>query len=120
MCLGSVDKTIKVTKGVGWKCFLGTEDKLEGLCTHSEQPFKQGVWITDPSSGKLYGGYETGYHMYRTKGACERAGWRYNSIRRVDFRSVTATGTNSGFRAVVAREIYIHPKETKGERTCRN
>ena len=113
MCLGTVDKEIKVGKGKGWKCYLETGGNLSGLCGHDIGPITEGVWMTDPQTGRMLEvPYETGYHLYRTKRGAERAGWFYNCIRQVSFRHVTATGTDSGFRAVVAREIFIHPKDT--------
>ncbi|KKL15809.1 hypothetical protein LCGC14_2501860 [marine sediment metagenome] len=111
MCLSTVDKEIKVAKGKGWKCYLERGGNLSGLCGFDTGPITEGAWMTDPQTEDIARlPYETGYHLYRSKRAAERAGWIYDCIRQVSFRNVTATGTDSGFRAVVAREIYIHPR----------
>ncbi len=102
MCLATVDEKPTVTEGEGWKVFSHSRDG------HLTQ------WMSIESRPQQAKRYPCGYHLFPTeRGAIA---WADSSPRRkVSFRGVVATGTQSRYRGkplrtIVAREIYIHPK----------
>ncbi len=127
VCLDTVDKEPKVTEGVGWKLYTGEDrndrpDPKRGLppwMFGSTSPI--GEWVKDTSSLTVLHipgscSYPCGFHLFLTeKDARVWNDGDRTRVRKVSFRSVVATGTvrHAGRQlpAIVAREIYIHPKE---------
>ena len=114
MCLDTVDKTIKVTEGVGWKCFDRVENGVLYQWMNFDTPIPTGVWLSDSRTrliAKAWGrDYPTGFHVFVTRQGCRDWHDAGNPIRKVAFRAVVASGTQEGNPTIVAREIYIHPK----------
>ena len=113
MCLDTVDKEIKKTKGFGWKVF----DKENGeLCASIQNsgPYPIGKWIEDEREGTLcFGTYPTGFHIWVTEaGATPWYHPPWNTLRKVEFADVVATGRQGYTRrashvVIVARKIKI-------------
>ncbi len=117
MCLDTVDEKPRWKKGKGWKCFQLTDDKLGPLFPRLVGSFNYptGEWVKDSKPAtftlrdeSLKSRYPTGFHIEKTK---KCAGYwvhgPHQVIRRVHFKDVVATGTQSNDPCIVARQIYI-------------
>jgi|GEM_PF-6504723 len=109
MCLSTLDKKPRRKWGFGWKSGYVGERSFTTWCQNSILPM--GKWVKDESVEQIVNGskgfsYQTGFHIYAEKDAAVADG---NDCVRVQFRKVVATGTWSGDRVIVAREIKIFP-----------
>ena len=102
MCLDTVDKEIKKTKGLGWKRFEpNNKGELLNWVAGCEKrkPLAVGEWLTakpikDPGIPLAFG-YVPYFHVFDTKKGAEtydsRTDYPYK-VRKVQYDKVTATG----------------------------
>ena len=117
MCL---DKLVDFKPGrVGYKVMR----YLDGWCTSivlCSLPVDK--WVKDnheePINKNGFPEYQPGFHVWRTLGGAKSWKCAGESIHKVHYRNVVATGTQGAycnharqFKVVVAREIYVESKE---------
>lgn len=124
MCLTIVYPEKKIIKeGVGYKAFLGKEEKGLIPCfywRHDNKTFQKGKWLKEKefrcrsASGKLIEGrYPFGFHLFkRLKDAKYFKRFDCNKvIKKVKFRKGCAIGLNNwackNLKTIVAKEIFI-------------
>ncbi len=120
MCLDTVDKKPTVTEGEGWKVFSLCGDKYETILMRFRgKPHSDATWLSASGMGFIHNTldekYRKGFHLFRTRAGARHFFCAHSNecVLRVSFRQVTATGKQWGHDAIVAREIYIHPKGSK-------
>ncbi len=114
MCLDTIDKEIKKTKGFGWKVF---EERARGLHPAFfdlpySKPFKVNVWVTETRNTLRINGYDAGFHVFEKEADANLyLRWRFRIVtRKVKYDNVVATGKQSGLKVIVARKIFIEDK----------
>ncbi len=107
MCLDTVDKEIKKTKGFGWKRLVrNISGTYSPCCKHGFLTFKPNEWVEDICDYTL-GMYTTGFHIEDTRQGA-RAWFRIgNCVRKVLYQDVVATGIQDGTKVIVARKMMI-------------
>ena len=114
MCLDINYKKVEPTNKEKWvwKVFrLGVVDpkQLFGTVVHTK--FRRGVWLTARyTSANYYGG---GFHAYTTQEAKRKASNDLRIVLRVKVKGIVVRGKQNGYRAVVAKQLFI-PKQTVG------
>lgn len=113
MCLDTVDKEVKKTKGYGWKVFRRNEDGGLTPCYYDRNKtgFTLNEWIKDKARGRIIaeggGKYEKGFHIYDTRREARLSRHRGASIKKVLYDNVVATGVQCDDRVIVARKMKI-------------
>ena len=129
MCLDTVDKEIKQTKGFGWKLFskgdsgarvYSKSDLLPFLQNYHNKPYPIGEWIEDDKTTSLLVGdsderYQAGFHIFETKRGAKltlASSTQWAVMRGVEYDDVVATGgqrwqSKWPIRTIVARKIKI-------------
>lgn len=113
MCLDTIDKTITVESGTGYKRF-GRDDYNHLRAEFRSTRFPIGKWLEDkkkkPISGPAGMQYPTGFHIYLA-----RPGPLTGITRKVLFDNVVAQGKQDGKRVVVAKRIFVEPLGRRAE-----
>ena len=118
MCLKTVDKETKKGNGVGYKVFDIDEWYHIFPQCQGDTRYKYGIWCEDRNKEDIVlpegSYYKAGYHIYTTyKDAEQLSGWE-ETVRRVEYQDVVASGVQNGVSVIVARKMLIHTaKETK-------
>ena len=131
MCLQTVDRQTFKGNGVGYKLFepepftdkvnfyyktASGIDNVE-IMFGGQKPgdtMPVGVWIRDKKIchiPTIDASYKCGFHIYHSKESLERYGEKKKYHYKVYYRNVVASGYESSHRVIVAKEIFICPKE---------
>lgn len=127
MCLDTVDKEVKKTKGYGWKVFRKAVWWKEGTGLYPEfclgrktESYPVNEWIKDKRVRRIGAGdgssYPPGFHIFNTRKEAEL--WvefvQGRIIRKVEYDNVVATGQQSpmfiALGVIVARKMKIIEK----------
>ena len=109
MCLDTVDRVTKKSRGYGYKAFFEKrEGEIRGVCP-ADFTFPEEQWYTDPNTKTIDGKYPAGFHICRFK---EHArSWGGDTTRKVYYREVVASGDFLSEPVIVARQIWITKEE---------
>jgi hypothetical protein len=129
MCLTTISKKpLEKKSGVGWKVFrLNRNGTLRCVYRGARMSCPEWLWLNEADyrgigdDGKaiiflLSGGrYRTGFHILKTENGAYRyrcqlskdASWITYVVRKVQYRTAVAHGTQNGVSCIVAKEIKI-------------
>ncbi|KKN81695.1 hypothetical protein LCGC14_0316070 [marine sediment metagenome] len=115
MCLTTVDKTPKRTKGRGYKLYnTGPDGQLYSLLYGRDKGHEIGKWYRDYRTVAInnpfgFGPtYPAGIHIHRSKHDAQKWGKHVGRvIARVEYEDVVATGLEHTERTDVARRVRI-------------
>ena len=113
MCLDKVDKKLKIPENkIGYKVMLHYKGGIFRPLFYVGRNMDIGKIYNDRKRKPIFiddTNYPTGYHIYRN--LCEakrtRIGYEYETVVKVKFDNVVASGTEHGNSVIVARRMTL-------------
>lgn len=100
----------------GWKVFLVNEGRLHPIL-YGNHCYLSGKWNYANTATRLNAftreeGYDSGFHIYKTKKECRDRGW-HGVIVPVYFmpKDIIAKGLDGGHKCIVAKRMWIEPHD---------